>query len=73
MKGIVREFTSFLRRKYEPIAVDEECVAYLAEVGQRASPTALRDLLEQPISLEEVHSAVRKGGKNKVLGVTALG
>ena len=40
MKGIVRAFKSFLRRKYEPIAVDEECVAYMAKVGQRAFPTA---------------------------------
>ena len=65
MKGIIRAFTSFLRRKYEPIAVDEECVAYTAEEGQRVLPTAWRDLLEQPISLKEVHIAVRKGGKNK--------
>ena len=33
MKGIIRTFTSFLRRKYEPIAVDVECVAYMAESG----------------------------------------
>ena len=49
MKSIIGAFTSFLRRKYEPIAVDEECVAYMAEAGQRALPTAWRDLLEQPI------------------------
>jgi len=61
MKGIIRAFTSFLRSKYEPIAVDEECVAYMAEVVQRALPTSWRDLLEQPISLEEAHIAVRKG------------
>jgi len=39
MKGIIREFTIFLRRKFEPIAVDEVCVAYMGEVGQRALPT----------------------------------
>ena len=64
-KGFIRAFTSFLRGKYEPIAGDEECVVYMAETGQRALPTAWRDLLEQPISLEEVHIAVSKGGKNK--------
>jgi len=37
----------------------------MAELGQRTLPTAWRDLLEQPISLEEVHIVVRKGGKNK--------
>jgi len=68
VKGIIRAFTTFLIRKYEPVAVDEECVAYMAEAGQRALPTAWRDLLEQSISLEEVNIAVRKGGKNKVPG-----
>jgi len=40
MEGIIRTYRSFLRRKYEPITVDEECVAYMAEAGQRALPTA---------------------------------
>jgi hypothetical protein len=33
MKGIILAFTSFLRCKYIPITVDEECVAYMAEAG----------------------------------------
>jgi len=64
-KGFILAFTKFLRRKYEPIAVDEDCVAYMAEAGKRALPTVWRDPLEQSISLEEVHIAVRKGGRNK--------
>ena len=58
----------FLRRKYEPVAVDEECVAYMAEAGKRALPAAWRDLLVQPVSLKEVHITVRKGGRNKAPG-----
>ena len=53
--------------------MDEECVTYVAEAGQRALPTACRDLLEQPISLEEVHIAVIKGGKNKAPGRYGIG
>ena len=53
--------------------MDEECVAYMAKEGQWALPTAWRDLLEQPISLEEVHIAVRKGGKNKAPGSDGIG
>ena len=60
MKCIIQAFTSFVQRKYEPIAVDEEFVAYMPEAGQRALPTAWRNLLEQPISLEEVYMATRK-------------
>jgi len=73
MKGIIRAFTSFLRRKYEPIAVNEDCVAYMAELGQLTLPTAWRDLLEQYFSLEEAHITVRKGGKNKVQGSDGIG
>ena len=32
-----------------------------------------RDLLEQPVSLEEVHIAVRKGGRNKASGSDGIG
>jgi hypothetical protein len=61
----MRAFTTFLRRKYEPIPVDGECVAYMTDVGRRELPTAWRDQLERPISPEEVHLAVRKGAKNR--------
>jgi len=33
MKDIIRAITNFLRHKYGPIAVDEECVSYMAEAG----------------------------------------
>jgi hypothetical protein len=45
-KGIMRTFTTFLRRTYEPIAVDGECVTYMTEVERRELPTARRDQLE---------------------------
>jgi hypothetical protein len=68
VKGVIRAYKSFLLHKYKPIAVDEDCVAYVAEARQQALPTGWRDLLEQPISLEELHKAVRKGGKSKAPG-----
>ena len=45
----------------------------MAEVGLRALPTAWRDLLEQPILLEEVHIAVRIGGKYTAPGSDGIG
>jgi hypothetical protein len=30
--GIMRGFTTFLRRKYEPIAVEDECIERMAEI-----------------------------------------
>jgi hypothetical protein len=73
MINVIRASATFLRHKYEPIAVDEECVAYMAEAGQHALPTAWRDLLEQLSSLEEVRIAVRKIGKNKASGIDSTG
>jgi len=68
--GIMRAFTTFLRWKYEPIAVEDERVA---EIGRRNLPTAWREQLEQPITPEEVHIAVRKGGRKKAPGSDGLG
>jgi len=48
----MKTFTTFLRQKYEPIAVDGKCFAYMTEVGRRELPTAWRDQLERPISHE---------------------
>ena len=39
MKGLVQAFTS-LRRKYDPLVVDEERVSHVAEAGRRVLPTA---------------------------------
>ena len=64
-KYIMRAFTIFMRRKYEPLAVDVECVAYITEMGRRELPRACRDQLKRSISPEEVYFAVRKGAKNK--------
>jgi len=67
-KGIMRAFVTFLRRKYEPIAVDDECVTYMDEAERRTLPTAWGVQFEQPISPEEVHIAMRKWDKNKAPG-----
>jgi hypothetical protein len=38
--GIMPAFTTFLRRKYEPIAVEDECIETMAEIGRKDLPTA---------------------------------
>jgi hypothetical protein len=64
----MRAFTTFLTRKYEPRAVDGECVAYMTEVERRRLPRSWRDQLERLISPEEVQFPVRNGAKNKAPG-----
>ena len=72
MNGIMRAFMTFLIRKYEPIAVEDESIERMAEIGRRNLPTAWREQLEQPIIPEEVHIAMRKGGKKKAPGSDRL-
>ena len=68
--GVIHDL---LETKIWTNSLDGECVAYMAEVGRRGLPTAWRDQLEQPISPEEVHIAVRKGTANKATGIDAIG
>ena len=63
IESFMWSFTNFLRRKYEPVTVDGECVAYMTEMGRRELPTTWRNQVERPISPEEVNFAVRKGTK----------
>ena len=71
--GVMRAFTTFLRRKYESIAVEDESIERVAEIGRRNLPTAWREQLEQAITPEEVHIAVRKGGRKKAPWSDGLG
>ena len=53
--------------------MNDVCVSDKPETRQRSLPTVWRDLLEQSISLEEVHIAMGKEGRIKPKGVTVLG
>jgi hypothetical protein len=69
----MQAFATFLRRKYEPIAVKNECIELMTEIGRTNLPRFWRELLEQPINSKEVYIAVRKGGKKKAPGSDGLG
>jgi hypothetical protein len=73
MNNIMRTFTSFLRNKYGPITVEDEYIERMTEIGRRDISTAWREQLEQPISPEEIHVAVMKGGKKIAPGSDGLG
>jgi hypothetical protein len=75
MNNIMRAFTSFLRKKFGPITVEDEYtyIEPMAEIGRRNISTPWREQLEQPITPEEIHIAVMKGGKKKAPGSDGLG
>jgi len=72
MKGIIRAFTSFLRRKYEPLALDEVC-----GVHGRSRALVVTDGLERSVGTIHLTGgsthAMRKGGKNKAPGSDGIG
>jgi hypothetical protein len=55
MNNILQTFTSFLRKKYRPITVEDEYIEHMAEIGRRDISTVWREQLEQPITPEELH------------------
>jgi len=69
----MQAFTTFLRRKYEPIAVEEVCVTYMVEAGRRIFPEGLEKSLGAAHTPEEVNTAALKEGKNKAPGKDGVG
>jgi hypothetical protein len=72
-KGIIQTFARYLREKYAPIAVDATCIEVMAEVIRQNSPGSCAESLEQPITLDELRAALRKGGRNKAPGSDGIG
>jgi len=71
--GLMKAFTRYLRRNYELIIVDDECIAAMIGKGPRAHRAPDGELLERPIKMEEIRHALRKGGRNKASGSDDLG
>ena len=55
---ILRASTTFMRSKYDDIAVDAGSVKHMARIGTKTIPAEVKDSLDLPITLEELHLAV---------------
>lgn len=67
-----RSFATFLRHKYEPIAVDNSCVEAMVEAAQQARPTTYEEI-QRLITPDDVSDALRKRGRNKAPGSDGIG
>ena len=63
--NVLNTSVTHLRRKYRPIEIDKTCVTRLQVVIPLTCPTKYADLLAQPITTEELLSALRSGAKHK--------
>jgi len=72
-RDIVRVFSDYIRRKYGPIQVDEECIRKTLQAGYGHLSDDCRATLEVPITAEELRAAVFKGGSKKYPGKNGIG
>jgi len=66
-------FSEHIRSKYRPIQVDEDSVRTKLEAGYGCAPVAWREILEMPITAEELKAAVFKGDSKKSPGRDGVG
>jgi hypothetical protein len=57
MRGIVRGFSDYIRRKYVPIQVDEQSIRDLTQAAYGRLSEEHREILESPITEEELRAA----------------
>jgi hypothetical protein len=66
---VLNTYVTQFRRKYQPIEIDQTCVTTLQGVIPLTCPTKYADQLEQPITTEELFSALRSGARHKTPGI----
>jgi len=73
VRGILRTFIDYLKHKYGPIQIEENCVDQMLNAGFRTVAEPWRDLLDRPITLEELKTVVHRGAGNKAPGNDGIG
>jgi hypothetical protein len=57
-----------MRRKYEYIQVDEDCVQCMANTSKKTLPHAANTVLDAPVAMEEIHLSIRSRKPHKAPG-----
>jgi len=73
VQGIIQTFSRYFIVKYAPIEIDASAIEEMAKRIRKISPNTYAELAEQPITPEEIHAALQKGGCNKALGSDGIG
>jgi len=68
-RNVLNTFATHLCQKYEHIVIDQTCVTRLQRVIPLTCPTKYAEVLEQPLTIEELSSALRSGAKHKTPGI----
>jgi len=65
---IIETFVAHFEQKFQLIQVDEGCVKSMVDAGYRRLPEDLKEILDGPLTTEELRLAVEKEGKKKAPG-----
>jgi hypothetical protein len=68
-QDITNTFLSYLRRKYAPIHVDSDSMTVLTNLVSPVNSSTYSELLECPITSDEVLTALHAGAKHKSPGI----
>jgi hypothetical protein len=64
-RGILNTFVGHMKRKYGPIKMDDECVDQMVNAGNLRMAQTWGDIIDMPITAEELQTAVHRGKSNK--------
>ena len=67
-RDIIRVFSEHMREKYSPIQEDEDCVRRMLETDHGSLPLEGQNMMEIPITTEDLKAVVYKGNINKSPG-----
>ena len=68
-KEVRNAFVTHLRQKYNPLHLDNDSLLMMQEFIQPVWTTNDAAVLDQPISTEEIHHALRAGARHKSPGI----
>ena len=71
-KGIADTFVQHYARTFRQIATDRNAIQILMQNMPQKDPQLYKDRLEQPITSDEVHRAIKAGAKKKTPGIDGM-
>ena len=71
-QDIINTFVTHLRQTYGPIALDTTCISILENIIQPTCPMKYSNQLEQPITCEEILTAMRAGARHRAPGTGGI-
>jgi hypothetical protein len=60
IRGILRIFVDYLKHKYGPIQIEENCLGQMMNAGFRIVAEPWRGLLDSPVTLEELKTVIHR-------------